>query len=31
LKKITVKTEIKAGKGIIIYPDKKLEGKYTLT
>lgn len=30
-KKVTVKTEIQAGKGLIVYPDKKLEGKYTLT
>jgi len=30
-KKITVKIEIQSGKGIIVYPDKKLEGKYTLT
>ena len=30
-KKITVKTDIQAGKGLIVYPDKVLEGKYTLT
>jgi len=30
-KKINVKTEIKSGKGLIIYPEQELEGEYTLT
>ena len=29
-KKITVKTEIKSKKGIIVYPNKELKGKYKL-
>lgn len=30
-KKITVKTEIKSKKGLIVYPNQELEGKYKLT
>ena len=30
-KKITVKAEIKSNKGIIVYPDQELKGKYKLT